>query len=93
MNRTVSQAAALFDMPSRSLFAKLRELKIINQQRELISSERQAGRFFTDARSRWNKSINSYTHYGVVMITEDGVQWLAKQLCITINCTKAKDAA
>ena len=80
MNRTVSATAALLNIGPRKLFAHLRELKIINHQRELISSERQAGRFFTDTRARWNPCINSYSQYGVVMVTEAGVEWLRQQL-------------
>ena len=93
MNRTVSQAAAILNRPARQLFSELRTLKIINQQRELISSQRQQGRFYTDARARWNPSINSYTHYGVVMITEKGMAWLAEQLNVSVTITKDKDVA
>ena len=91
MNRTVSATAALLNIGPRKLFTRLRELKIINHQRELISSERQLGRFYTDTRSRWNPCTNGYAHYGVVMVTEAGVDWLAEQLNIPI--TSKKDAA
>jgi phage antirepressor YoqD-like protein len=90
MNRTVAEAATLLNLGPRKLFDKLRELKIINHHRELIASERNTGRFYTDTRSRWNSATNGWTHYGVIMVTEKGIEWLAKQLNQPIN---KKDAA
>ncbi len=93
MNRTVDETAAVLGYGPRKLFAKLRELKVIDHQRELISSPRHEGRFYTDTRSRWDPRINGYTHYGVVMITEAGVAWLAKELGIPVTCTQPRGTA
>lgn len=90
MNRTLDQAAAVLGIGPRKLRARMRALGLLNHAGELISSERGQGRLFVDTRSRWNPAINSYTHYGVVMATEDGIAWLAEQL--EINITR-KDVA
>ncbi|MEC7474387.1 MAG: hypothetical protein VX946_13735 [Pseudomonadota bacterium] len=91
MNRTLDQAAAVLGIGPRKLRARMRELGLLNHAGELISSERGQGRLFVDTRSRWNRAINGYTHYGVVMATEAGIAWLAEQLEITV--TKKDDAA
>jgi hypothetical protein len=90
MNRTLDQAAAVLGIGPRKLRTRMRELGLLNHAGELISTERGRGRLFVDTRSRWNPSIKSYTHYGVVMATEAGIAWLADQLEITVT---KKDAA
>ncbi|TLX65096.1 hypothetical protein DN820_01940 [Stutzerimonas nosocomialis] len=90
MNRTLDQAAAVLGIGPRKLRARMRDLGLLNHAGELISTERGQGRLFVDTRARWNRRINGYSHYGVVMATEAGIAWLAKQLDITVT---QKDAA
>lgn len=91
MNRNLKATAAVLGIGERHLRSKLRELKVLNSSGELQVSPRTEGQLFVDTRSRWNSSINGWSHYGVVMVTESGVSWLAKQLNITV--TQQKDAA
>jgi hypothetical protein len=92
MNRTLSQAAAVLGIGPRKLRDRLRELGLLNSYGELISTERGRGRLFVDTRARWNPSIGSWTHYGVVMVTEAGIAWLADQLGIDVT-RMPRDAA
>ncbi len=85
MNRTLAQAAAVLGIGPRKLRARLREMGLLNHAGELISTERGKGRLYVDTRSRWNRSIGTWSHYGVVMVTEAGVGWLAEQLGIPVT--------
>ncbi|MFZ3184123.1 MAG: hypothetical protein WA173_08260 [Pseudomonas sp.] len=87
MNRDLKTTARVLGIGERYLRSKL---KLLNQAGELLLSPRTDGRLFTDTRARWSKSINGWSHYGVVMVTEPGVAWLAQQLGITVT---NKDAA
>lgn len=91
MNRDLNQAAALLGLGPRKLRDRLRELGLLNHAGELISTERGKGRLFVETRSRWNRSINGWSHYGLVMVTEPGIAWLAEQLGIPV--TRKEDAA
>ena len=90
MNRTLDQAAAVLGIKPRALRQQLRALGILTQMGELASKHRGTGPLYVDTRSRWNTNIRTYSHYGVVMATEQGIGWLAEQL--GINVAK-KDAA
>lgn len=90
MNRDLKTTASVLGIGERFLRSKLRELKLLNQAGELLLSPRTEGRLFTDTRARWSQSINGWRHYGVVMVTEPGVAWLAQQLVIKVT---KKDAA
>lgn len=85
MNRTLEQAAAVLGIGPRKLRTQLRAIGILNPAGELACRYRDKGHLFTDTRSRWNPSINSYVHYGVVMTTERGLAWLAGKLNIQIT--------
>lgn len=92
MNRNLKAAAKALGLSEPQLRAKLRALKILNHAGELIPGQRLAGRLFTEERARWNPSINGYSHYGVVMATEQGITWLREQLAGTTG-TPNKGAA
>ncbi|MDA3135695.1 hypothetical protein HG619_00915 [Pseudomonas syringae] len=77
-------------MKPRTFRAKLREIGVLTQASELASKHRDQGYLYVDSRSRWNKNINAYSHYAVVMVKEAGVTWLSDQLGIT---NTKKDAA
>lgn len=93
MNRDLTAAAAVLGLTRNKLRAQLRERGVLNDKGELISSPRIHDRLFTDTRSRWNPSIGRYSYYGVVMVTETGIGWLAELLGIPVTITKHKDEA
>ncbi|MCY1300378.1 hypothetical protein D9M70_499410 [compost metagenome] len=92
MNRTLDQAAAVLGQKPRAFRQRLRALGILTQMGELACKHRDKGFLFVDTRSRWNRNIRAYSHYGVVMVTEQGIGWLANQLGITVTQPN-KDAA
>lgn len=84
MHRDVNQAAAVLGLKPGHLRKKLRELGVISQMGELASKHREGPNFFVQTRQRWNPNINSYVYYGVVMVTEAGIGWLARRLAIEV---------
>ena len=93
MHRDINQAAAVLGLKPSHLRKKLRDIGVLTQIGELHCTHREGTNFFVQTRSRWNKSINTYSHYGVVIVTEDGIAWIAKQLAINIRKMSLKDAA
>lgn len=90
MNRTLDKTAAVLGLKPRAFRAKLRDLRILTSDGDLASHHREAGLLFSDPRSVQIGKTHRFKHYAVVMVTEAGVQWLAKKLDITIT---HKDAA
>lgn len=90
MNRTLDETAAVLGIKPRAFRARLRELGILNSSGDLASQHRDRGYLFSDPRSTVIPGINKLRHYAVVMVKEDGIDWLAKKLGITIT---NKDAA
>lgn len=90
MNRTLNETAAVLGLKPRAFRSRLRELGILNSSGDLASQHRDRGQLYSDPRSTLIPSLNKYRHYSVVMVKEDGVDWLAKKLGITIT---KKDAA
>ncbi|MDP3848601.1 MAG: hypothetical protein Q8R10_19455 [Pseudomonas sp.] len=90
MNRTLDEAAAVLGIKPRALRKQLRGLGVLTQLGELACKYRDKGHLYIDPRSRWNPSIRQYSHYAVVMSTEQGLGWLAQQLGINVT---NKDAA
>ena len=92
MNRTLDQTAAILGIKPRAFRARLRELRILTKDGDLASQHRDRGYLFSDLRSHWNETIQQYRHYAVVMVKEEGVEWLANQLHISIK-RQQKDSA
>lgn len=90
MNRTLDQTAALLGLKPRAFRSKLRNLRILTRNGDLASHHRESGYLFSDPRSVQIGTAQRQKHYAVVMVTEAGVQWLAKKLEIVIT---NKDAA
>lgn len=84
MHRDVSQAAAVLGVKPGSLRKQLRAMGVLTQIGELACRHREGPHFFVQTRQRWNPRINTYVHYGVVMVTEAGIGWLARQLDIQV---------
>lgn len=93
MHRDINQTAALLGLKPHHLRKKLRDIGVLTQIGELHHRHREGDNFFVETRSRWNPSIQTYSHYAVVMVTEDGVTWLAKQLAIQIRKMPLKNVA
>lgn len=93
MHRDINQAAALLGLKSNHLRKKMRDIGVLTQIGELHCKHREGKNFFVQPRSRWNTSIQSYSHYGVVMITENGIAWIAQQLAIQIRKMPLKNVA
>lgn len=90
MNRTLDETAAVLGIKPRAFRAQLRALRILTSTGDLASHHRDGGNLFSDPRSVRIGKTNRFKHYAVVMVSEAGVQWLAKKLDITIT---HKDAA
>ncbi|MBK5299754.1 MULTISPECIES: phage antirepressor KilAC domain-containing protein [Gammaproteobacteria] len=84
MNRTLDQTAALLGVKPRALRKALRELRILTPGGDLASHHRDSGHLFSDPRSV-QVGPKRLKHYAVVMVTETGIQWLAKKLGIVIT--------
>ena len=80
MHRDLSAVAALLGIPDRTLRQRLRSSGVLQHDGLLASRYREGCGLFVDTRSRWNRSINGWSHYGVVMATEQGVEWIADRL-------------
>ena len=93
MHRDINQAAALLGLKPHHLRKKLREIGVLTQIGELHCKHREGPNFFVQTRSRWNSAFQSYSHYGVVMITEDGIPWIAHRLAINIRKMPVKNVA
>lgn len=92
MNRNLNAAAAVLGLGPRKLRARLRELGILDSDGKLASGHRGRGYLFVDTRSFRKPSINGWKHYGVVMVTERGIGWLAQQLGIPVHPQGARSA-
>lgn len=93
MHRNLDATAAVLGLRPRKLRQRLRELGILDHAGELTCQHRDKGYLFVRTRSRWNRSINAWSHYGVVMTTEQGIAWLAEQLGIEVQRMPPDDAA
>ncbi|MFT0212860.1 hypothetical protein VQ643_09615 [Pseudomonas sp. F1_0610] len=89
MHRDVNSAAAVLGLKPSVLRKKLRELGVISNNNELQCKFRGSPYFFTDTRQRWNEYIQAYSYYGVIMVTEKGIAWIAKKMIINIKKNEA----
>lgn len=93
MNRNLTQAAAVLGIKPRALRMQLRERGVITADGTLAAPYVGKGHLYMDPRSRWNPSINTYSHYAVLMATERGIGWLAELLGITVTVTRQQERA
>lgn len=85
MHRTLAEAAAVLGIPTQQLRKRLKAQGVLQSDGLLASKYREGSGLYTATRCRWNPAINNWTHYGVVMVQEEGIQWLAKRLGIAIS--------
>jgi hypothetical protein len=90
VNRTLDQTAAVLGLKPRVFRTRLRQLSILTNDGNLAGHHRDRGYLFSDPRSVQIGNTNRYRHYAVVMVKEEGAEWIAKKLNITIT---HKDAA
>lgn len=93
MNRTIKEAAQVLGIRESALRGHLRSTSALNKDGTLAARHIGGGNLYMDPRSRWVASRKQYQHYAVLMVTEAGINWLAKQLGITVTITQHKDAA
>lgn len=85
MNRTVKEAAQVLGIAESQLRAHLRSINALNRDGTLAARHIGGGKLFMDPRVTIIKRSNIRKHYAVLMITEDGIDWLASQLGINIT--------
>jgi phage antirepressor YoqD-like protein len=85
MNRDLNQAAAVLGLRPRKLREQLRERGVIDHQGELASRYRGQGHLYVETRATHVKGLGRVKHYGVVMVTEQGIAWLAAQLAVAVT--------
>lgn len=80
MSRDINATAALLGIGPHKLRAHLKEWGALTKDGELSSTERARHRFTVDSRQRWSAQVGRYVYYAVVMVTDEGVAWLASKL-------------
>ena len=93
MNRTVKEAAQVLGIAESQLRAHLRAINALNRDGTLAARHIGGGKLFMDPRVTEPKRLGIRKHYAVLMVTEAGIDWLAKQLGIDITEVPAKDSA
>ncbi|MGK8439041.1 hypothetical protein ACRS3X_17220 [Ectopseudomonas hydrolytica] len=93
MNRTVKEAAQVLGIAESRLRAHLRSINALNRDGTLAARHIGGGKLFMDPRVTEPKRLGIRKHYAVLMVTEAGIDWLAKQLGIEITEVPAKDSA
>ncbi len=93
MNRTLNQAAQVLGIRESALRAWLRNQGHLNKDGTLAAKHIGAGNLFMEPRVTQPKHLGHRKHYAVLMVTERGLGWLAKQLRIEIKEVPQKDTA
>lgn len=93
MNRTLNQAAQVLGIRESALRAWLREQGHLNKDGTLASRHIGGGNLFMEPRVTEPKNLGHRKHYVVLKVTEAGIDWLAKQMCIAIKEVPQKDTA
>lgn len=93
MNRTLNQTAQVLGVRETALRAWLREKGHLNKDGSLAAKHVGAGKLFMEPRVTRPKKLGYRKHYAVLMVTEGGIDWLAKQMRIEIKEVPQKDNA
>lgn len=93
MNRTIREAAQVLGTSEAALREHLRKNNSVNRDGSLASKHIGGGKLFMDPRMTQPKGFGRAKHYAVLMVTEAGIDWLAKQLDIAITQKPCKDSA
>jgi predicted ArsR family transcriptional regulator len=93
MNRTIREAAQVLGISEASLREHLRSRNAINRDGTLAAKHIGGGKLFMDPRVTTPKKFGRPKHYAVLMVTEQGIDWLATQLGVAITNVPSKDSA
>lgn len=93
MNRTVKEAAQVLGITEAALRKHLRDSNALNRDGTLAAKHHNGGKLFMDPRVTTIKRLGRAKHYAVLMVTEAGIDWLAKQLGIVITQVPSKESA
>ncbi|KAF1312721.1 hypothetical protein BLX42_01875 [Pseudomonas sp. SG-MS2] len=93
MNRTLNQTAQVLGIRETVLRAWLREKGHLGKDGTLAAKHVGAGKLFMEPRVTQPKKLGHRKHYVVLMVTEAGIDWLAKQMRIEIKEVPQKDTA
>lgn len=93
MNHTVKEAAKALGLNENTLRAWLREKGHLNKDGSLAAKHINAGNLFMEPRATQPKQLGFRKHYAVLKVTEQGIDWLAKQMGIEIKEAPQKDTA
>lgn len=93
MNRTIKEAAQVLGIREAALREHLVNTKALNHDRTLAARHIGGGHLFMEPRVTQPKQLGMRKHYAVLMVTEAGIDWLAKQLGIAIKEMPQKDTA
>lgn len=92
MHRTIREAAQVLGVAESALREHLRKTKALNHDGTLAARHIGGGKLFMDPRVA-NPKPGFRKHYAVLMVTEAGIDWLAKQMGIEIKEMPQKDSA
>lgn len=93
MHRDINQTAAVLGLNPHYLRKKLREIGVLTETGDLQSKHHGGKNFFLQPSRRWNTSLMEYLHYDAIMITGQGVSWIARQLAINARMKSSKNVA
>lgn len=93
MNRTLTEAAQVLGVRPTAVRAFLREKGHLNKDGSLAARHINGGNLYMEARATQPKHLGYRKHYAVVKVTEQGIDWLAKQMGIEIKEVPQKDSA
>ena len=96
MNRTVKEAAQVLGITEPALRKHLRASNALNRDGTVAARHHNGGKLFMEPRVTQVKPANRAPitkHYAVLMVTEAGIDWLAKQMGIAIKEIPQKESA
>jgi hypothetical protein len=93
MNRTIREAAQVLGVSETRLRDHLRGTNAVNRDGSLAAKHIGGGKLFMDPRVTTPKHFGRPKHYAVLMVTEQGIDWLASQLGVAITNIPSKDSA
>lgn len=92
MNRTLKEAAHVLGIGEKALRTHLRQSGVLNADNTLAARHHSGGNLLMDPRAtRTPTGIRK--HYAVLMVTEAGIDWLAKRLGIDITEMPQRETA
>lgn len=85
MHRNLAETATLLGMGKLKLRTRLKQLGVLTEDGSIEPKYRERGLLFADQRAYFHHGIQDWRHYSVVMVTERGVDFLARTLGIEVR--------